>query len=195
MENDGGMILTGENRRTRRKPCPSATLSTTNPTWIDPGANPGLRVERLATNRLSYGSARGYVYANGFVVLTEVLDMFRLWAVANGGNLNPSGNLSFTEGTFVWHECLGVEPIAFAEGLCDLGGIIFAECLHDWRRWAVTLFCAHSLKLTVLPHSEININVPGNMISPVKQIWAVYKRGITSVNCNDNFNISHYYQN
>jgi hypothetical protein len=22
---------------------PSATLSTTNPTWIDPGANPGLR--------------------------------------------------------------------------------------------------------------------------------------------------------
>jgi hypothetical protein len=36
-------ILTGENRRTRRKSCPSATLSTTNPTWIDPGANPCLR--------------------------------------------------------------------------------------------------------------------------------------------------------
>jgi len=32
---------------------PSATLSTTNPTWIDPGANPGLRGERPATNRLS----------------------------------------------------------------------------------------------------------------------------------------------
>jgi hypothetical protein len=31
--------LTGENRRTRRKTCPSATLSTTNPTWIDPGLN------------------------------------------------------------------------------------------------------------------------------------------------------------
>jgi hypothetical protein len=28
----GGMILTGENRRTRRKTCPSDTLSTTNPT-------------------------------------------------------------------------------------------------------------------------------------------------------------------
>jgi hypothetical protein len=36
MENDGGMILTGENRRTRRETCPSATMSTTNPTWIDP---------------------------------------------------------------------------------------------------------------------------------------------------------------
>jgi hypothetical protein len=29
-----GMILTGENRRTRRKTCPSATLSTTNPTGL-----------------------------------------------------------------------------------------------------------------------------------------------------------------
>jgi hypothetical protein len=37
---------------------PSATLSTTNPTWIDPGANPGLRGERPATNRLSHGTAR-----------------------------------------------------------------------------------------------------------------------------------------
>jgi hypothetical protein len=30
----GGMILTGENRRTRRKTCPSATLSTTNLTGV-----------------------------------------------------------------------------------------------------------------------------------------------------------------
>jgi hypothetical protein len=36
---------------------PSATLSTTNPTWIDPGANPGVRGERPATNRLSHGTA------------------------------------------------------------------------------------------------------------------------------------------
>jgi hypothetical protein len=51
-------ILTGENRRTRRKTCPSATLSTTNPTWIDPGANPGLRGERPATDDLSHGTAQ-----------------------------------------------------------------------------------------------------------------------------------------
>jgi hypothetical protein len=34
----------------------SATLSTTNPTWADMSANPGLRGERPATNRLSHGT-------------------------------------------------------------------------------------------------------------------------------------------
>jgi hypothetical protein len=58
LESDGGIILTGENRSTRRKTCPSATLSTTNPTRIDPGANPGLRGERPATNDLSHGHCR-----------------------------------------------------------------------------------------------------------------------------------------
>jgi hypothetical protein len=51
------MKLTGENRSTRGKTCPSATLSTTNPTWADPGSNPFLRRERPATNRLSHGTA------------------------------------------------------------------------------------------------------------------------------------------
>jgi hypothetical protein len=41
---------------------PNATLSTTNPTWIDPGANPGLRSERPATNRLSHGTAARQYY-------------------------------------------------------------------------------------------------------------------------------------
>jgi hypothetical protein len=49
--------MTGENRRTKRKTCPSATLSTTNPKWIDPGANPVLRGERPLTNDLSHGTA------------------------------------------------------------------------------------------------------------------------------------------
>jgi hypothetical protein len=39
------------------KTCASATLSTTNPTWTDPGSNPGVRGERPATNRLSHGTA------------------------------------------------------------------------------------------------------------------------------------------
>jgi hypothetical protein len=47
------MKLTGENRSTRGKTCPSAT----NPTWTDPVSNPGFRGERPATNRLSYGTA------------------------------------------------------------------------------------------------------------------------------------------
>jgi hypothetical protein len=51
------MKLTGENRRTREKTCPSATLSTTNPAWTDLGSNPGLRGGRPAANRLSHGTA------------------------------------------------------------------------------------------------------------------------------------------
>jgi hypothetical protein len=39
------------------KTCSSATLSTTNPTWRDPGSNPGRRGGKPATNRLSYGVA------------------------------------------------------------------------------------------------------------------------------------------
>jgi hypothetical protein len=50
-------ILTRENRRIRRKTCPSATPSTTNPAWIDPGVKPGFRGDRPATNDLSHGTA------------------------------------------------------------------------------------------------------------------------------------------
>jgi hypothetical protein len=51
------MLLTRRNQRTRIKARPSATLSTTNRTWTDTGVNPGLRVERPATNCLSHGTA------------------------------------------------------------------------------------------------------------------------------------------
>jgi hypothetical protein len=40
------------------KTCPSATLSSTNPTWPDPGLNPGRRGGKPATNSLSYGAAK-----------------------------------------------------------------------------------------------------------------------------------------
>jgi hypothetical protein len=39
------------------KTCPSATLSTTNPTWPDPGSNPGRRNGKPVTNRWSNGAA------------------------------------------------------------------------------------------------------------------------------------------
>jgi hypothetical protein len=35
---------------------PRATLFTTNPTWRDPGSNPGRRGGKPAANRLSYGA-------------------------------------------------------------------------------------------------------------------------------------------
>jgi len=36
---------------------PSATLTTTNFTWIDLGSNPGLRGKMPATNHVSHGAA------------------------------------------------------------------------------------------------------------------------------------------
>jgi hypothetical protein len=39
------------------KTCPSATLSTANPTWPDPGSNPGRRGGKPATTRRSYCAA------------------------------------------------------------------------------------------------------------------------------------------
>jgi hypothetical protein len=47
------MKLTGENRSTRGKICPSATLPTTSSKCTGLGSNPGLRGGRPATNRLS----------------------------------------------------------------------------------------------------------------------------------------------
>jgi hypothetical protein len=55
MKSHGGMILTEENRRNSGKTCLNATVSII-PTWTDPGANPRLRGERPATNRLSHGT-------------------------------------------------------------------------------------------------------------------------------------------
>jgi hypothetical protein len=54
MESNDGMILTGVNQRTWRKTCPSATLSTTNPTWT----NLALSSEKLITNHMSHVMAK-----------------------------------------------------------------------------------------------------------------------------------------
>jgi hypothetical protein len=52
----GGMKI-GMGNRSSEKTCSSATLSTTNPTWLDPGLNPGSRDGKPEANRLSYGAA------------------------------------------------------------------------------------------------------------------------------------------
>jgi hypothetical protein len=51
------MLLTGLSASNQRKPCPSATLSTTKPTRTKLSSNPSLRCYRLATSRLSRGTA------------------------------------------------------------------------------------------------------------------------------------------
>lgn len=58
-----GMILTGKTKG-QRKTCPSATLSTTKPTWTSLGANPGLLGEKPVSNCLCYGKACKSVLEN-----------------------------------------------------------------------------------------------------------------------------------
>jgi hypothetical protein len=57
----GGGVQTGSTRHVGHLlaycTCPDATLSTTNPTWPDPGLNPDRRGGKPATNRFSYGAA------------------------------------------------------------------------------------------------------------------------------------------
>jgi hypothetical protein len=43
----------------------------------------------------------GCTYINGFVVLAEGLDIFRLEAIAAGGKMNSSGNFSYKKQTLV----------------------------------------------------------------------------------------------
>jgi hypothetical protein len=54
------IIRWNEDRQYSEKTCPSATLSTTNLTWPDPGLNPGRRGEKPPTNRLIYGAVAYY---------------------------------------------------------------------------------------------------------------------------------------
>jgi hypothetical protein len=53
----GGMKIDRGTRSTRSKPAPAPLCSPQNPTWLDPGSNPGRRGGKPATNRLSYGAA------------------------------------------------------------------------------------------------------------------------------------------
>jgi hypothetical protein len=56
MENLVEWRLAGETE-VSEKTYPSATFSTTNPTWPDSGSNPGRRVGKPVTNSLSYDAA------------------------------------------------------------------------------------------------------------------------------------------
>jgi hypothetical protein len=85
LQNHGGMILTGENRRTRRKSCLTATLSITTQTWTDPGANPGKRGERSAINRLKHSRALlSYLQSCSVFYTTEVSTKIVSWVLQPG---------------------------------------------------------------------------------------------------------------
>jgi hypothetical protein len=85
-----------------KKTCPSATLSTTNPTWADPGSNPGRRGGKPATNCLSYGAASPayYIWTYGAPTLTgRHLVSFRMADV----NVNEYGMNCYSYKPIWWH--------------------------------------------------------------------------------------------
>jgi hypothetical protein len=53
----GGVMLTGKTEVIGEKVCPSATLSTTDPTWTGLVLNPGNRGERPKLKRLTHDRA------------------------------------------------------------------------------------------------------------------------------------------
>jgi hypothetical protein len=72
------------------KTCPIATLSTTNPTWPDPGSNPGRRGRKPATNYLSYGAAILYSIHDLQTLLESMIIIF--W------EMTPCGSYSHRRG-------------------------------------------------------------------------------------------------
>ena len=67
------MLVTGENRTTGRKTCPSDILFTTNPTWTELGWNKCLRRERLTTNSLQIDANLQRVTNPNFVALNNLI--------------------------------------------------------------------------------------------------------------------------
>ena len=83
MEHRWNEIYRGKPKYSGEKPCPIATLSTTNPTSTDLGSNPGLHGERPATNSLSHGTALRHLVVSCFFLSRQVLLMclckYLLW--------------------------------------------------------------------------------------------------------------------
>jgi hypothetical protein len=77
------------------KTCPSATLSTTNPTRPEPGSNPGRRGGKPATNRVSYGEAayRRYYWGNVHFSHISNQDLIRVFRACHGNSqVHDSGS-------------------------------------------------------------------------------------------------------
>jgi hypothetical protein len=83
------------------KICPSATLSTANTTWPDPGSNPGRRDGKPAANRLSYGAALFtylHTYSWSWALLEEppILQLLKNFpAFSKSSVLTTVGNNNF----------------------------------------------------------------------------------------------------
>jgi hypothetical protein len=59
-----------------------------NPTWQDPGLNPGHRGGKLATNRPSYGAAATAGYWTQWIVVSQCLQCLQTMS-SSSGTMNP----------------------------------------------------------------------------------------------------------
>jgi hypothetical protein len=140
LESDGGMILTGENLRIRRKTCPSATLSTTNPTWINQGANPGLRGERPATNDLNHGTASTDNYAE--LCSPEDIAEYIPYALSVFVEFTLQASLVRV------HHSVHIQPIR--TGICRPSAVFRCNGGYEWWKFDETYDSSSSMALTVL---------------------------------------------
>jgi hypothetical protein len=121
------------------KTCPSAILSTTNPTWPDPCANTGRRGGKSATNRLSYGAAFFCNYSSTKLCSYEV-QMFSRCITLYFKPINP---LVFI---FMIYRYLFI-----------FINLIKVHILHEIKKENIflvfcTLNCNHSLKCNIYFH-------------------------------------------
>jgi hypothetical protein len=91
------------------KTCPSAILSTTNPTWPDPCANTGRRGGKPATNRLSYGAALYITLTSG---MEKCCIMTRLRARRPRNRVSIPGSVSVHTGS-------AAQPASYPMGTRD----------------------------------------------------------------------------
>jgi hypothetical protein len=155
MESHGGMILTGETRRTMMKSCPSATFST-NPTWTDLGADPGLRDERW---RLTAWAMAGLCLSGGQKQLSGSTRL--AWAhffVADmemGVGRTMVLSLSF---------CCGRKASSPSTNFSICYGVLQSEW-NKYELWWSTVCCSTKCKFDFMKDTEKGCQLIWNFIS------------------------------
>jgi hypothetical protein len=144
-------------RNTWRKPEPSATLSTTNPTWLDLGSNLGCRSgEKPVTHRLNYD--RTLIYSNYKTRLNLSIALFSFNDVALISYMLQAGNFvgRSDSRSFLRHLNGGTAENNWKKKKCTYSAtpdmILTSnilnseqECFQTWLSWYSKIFCNPNL--------------------------------------------------
>jgi hypothetical protein len=131
------------------KTCPKATLSTTNPTWPDPGLNPCRRSGKPATNHLSYGAALNWFVkrpgknVSFSVCIPEWKWRWVLLIDFHNTEICSSYCFSFSS-LYSWHVC----------HLLHFLYSFFKVCPTYCHTFAYTFWFLHTFLLSRLQHTE-----------------------------------------